>query len=249
MQTRLLVRLFLVQALWNYRTLLGAGLAWALIPALQRMHGEDLDALRSALSRQGGHFNAHPYLAGFAAGAMVRMEEAEEPSEAIQRFREVIRAPLGSLGDSLVWAGWLPLCILGAGALGLVLRAPLLAVLTFLVVYNTGHLVLRWWGLRMGLELGRGLGEALRRARFPEMAERAGRGGVFFVGLLAGFGLATGVTPPDPVLSLRGAGLITALGGVLLALGWFWSRGSWWWTLLAVAGSVSALLAAGHPGG
>jgi mannose PTS system EIID component len=247
--TRLLLRLLFIQALWNYRTMLGAGLAWALLPALRRMHDGDPEALRDALSRQGEHFNAHPYLVGFAAGAMVRMEDEEEPSETIRRFRHVIRTPLGGLGDSLVWTGWLPLCVLGAGALGLVLQSPFVAVLAFLLVYNVGHLLLRWWSLRMGLELGRGLGEALRRARFPEMAERVGRGGVFFVGLLAGFALAAGYTGPDPVFSLPGAGLVVVLGGALLALGWLWSRRSWWWTLAAVVGGVFALLVVGHPGG
>lgn len=245
MSFQVFLRLFFVQALWNYRSMLGAGLAWAMLPALREIHGDDEEAFRDAVRRAAEHFNAHPYLTGLAAGALLRMERAGEDPELSARFRRVLRAPLGSLGDRLIWSSWLPACILAAVSVGLLLQAPLLAVVLFLLAYNALHLPLRWWSLQTGLTLGRKLGDALRRADLPTRAERVGRGGVFLLGLLAGLALASGVGTPDPVLSPRGALLVAALGILVFIFGWIRGRTPGWWTPVIVMSTVIGLLALG----
>ncbi len=187
MTLRLLVRLFLVQGLWNYRTLLGHGASWVLLPELRRTAPGRGEGLEEALERAAEPFNAHPYLAGFAIGALVRLEEQATPPDEIRRFRDVVRAPLGALGDRLVWAAWLPMTLLAAIfaiALGV---GPLRAVIGFLLVYNLLHLVLRWWALSAGLAHGRAIAGALSAARLPSHAERIGRAGVLLLGAIGGF--------------------------------------------------------------
>ena len=78
-------------------------------------------AYRAALARESRYFNAHPYLAGVAVGALTRAElDGVDPAR-IERFRTALAGPLGSVGDRLVWASWLPfcslvaLCVFGAG--------------------------------------------------------------------------------------------------------------------------------------
>jgi len=66
------------------------------------------------MTRQSAYFNAHPYLAAVAVGALARAELAGVPPERIERFRTALSGPLGSVGDRLVWAGWLPFCSLVA---------------------------------------------------------------------------------------------------------------------------------------
>src|SRR5258706_12409207 len=104
-------RLFALQGSWNYETLNGTGVGFSMEPALRYLPGGiDGPAYRSALARQSRYFNAHPYLAGIAVGALTRAELDGVDSVRIERFRTALAGPLGSVGDRLVWASWLPLC-------------------------------------------------------------------------------------------------------------------------------------------
>ena len=161
-QGAILLRLLAVQGSWNYENLAGNGIAFCIEPALRLLPGgAGGEAYRAALAREAGFFNAHPYLAAVAVGALARAELDGEPAARIERFRTALCAPLGSVGDQLVWAGWLPFCsvlALGAYALG----AGAGAVLgLFLLLYNAGHLALRTWGLRTGWRRGLRVAPAL----------------------------------------------------------------------------------------
>ncbi len=171
--TRGFLRLFAVQGSWNYRTNTGTGFAFALLPILRRLHGGDAAALARSLDRHVDHFNAHPYLTGLALGAVARMEaEGADPDE-IDQFKAAIRAPLGSLGDRLVWSLWLPATALIGLACGLLTNSALLGVVAFLAPYNVLHLVLRVWAFRTGLSAGRAVSPRLQRANLGGWAARA----------------------------------------------------------------------------
>jgi mannose PTS system EIID component len=156
------VRTLAIQGSWNYETLLGNGVGFALEPVLRRLPGGvHTDAFKAALARESAYFNAHPYLASVAVGALARAELSGVPAERIERFRTAICGPLGSVGDRLVWAGWLPLSSLVAlVAFGLGAR-PLIVVLTFVLMYNVGHFGLRIWGLYVGWTRGLAVANAL----------------------------------------------------------------------------------------
>ncbi|MES2178754.1 MAG: PTS system mannose/fructose/sorbose family transporter subunit IID [Gemmatimonadota bacterium] len=155
-------RLLAIQGSWNYETLLGNGIGFCVEPALRGLpggvHGP---AFKAAVTRQSAYFNAHPYLAAVAVGALARAELSEVPPDRIERFRTALCGPLGSVGDRLVWAGWLPFCSLLALLLfGLGVR-PSYLIITFLLLYNAGHLALRAWGLHVGWSRGLGVASAL----------------------------------------------------------------------------------------
>ena len=156
------VRLLAIQGSWNYEILLGNGVGFCVEPALRLLPGGQFgEAYRQALARQSQYFNAHPYLAAVAVGALARAELDGEQPQRIERFRTALCGPLGSVGDRLVWAGWVPFCsFLTLAAVGLGL-GPMGAVLLFLVTYNAGHLWLRAWGLREGLRRGLKVAQAL----------------------------------------------------------------------------------------
>jgi len=164
----ILLRLFAVQGSWNYETMLGNGIAFAIAPALRRLPGGRKGAAyKAAIARESGWFNAHPYLAAIAVGALARAELDGEPPERIERFRSALAGPLGSVGDQLVWAGWLPFCsVLALLAFGLG-ASPLAVVLLFLITYNAGHIALCIWALeagwRDGLRVAGALGAPLLR--------------------------------------------------------------------------------------
>jgi mannose PTS system EIID component len=155
------LRSFAIQGSWNYRTLQGSGFAYALMPVLRHVYG-DTERLQDAVVRHSTLFNAHPYLAGIALGAVARMELDGESAALIERFKTALRGSLGTLGDRIIWAGWRPACVLLGMVVLLATSSALAGVLSFLVVYNTGHLGLRWWALNLGLEGGRHVGERMR---------------------------------------------------------------------------------------
>lgn len=207
-------RLLAVQGAWNYETLVGNGIGFCVEPALRRLPGgRDGPAYREALARESQYFNTHPYLASVAVGALARAELEGQPPERIDRFRTALCGPLGALGDRLVWATFLPLCsfmalvVFGAGG------SPLATVLTFLLLYNAGHIGLRIWGLqagwRHGLNVAQSLGHPLLQRSAPQLGKLAAT--------LAGFALPVAlhrVIGPGQVL--LGATLVGVLAGAVL---------------------------------
>jgi PTS system mannose-specific IID component len=235
----MLARLLVVQGSWNYESMLGSGLGFALEPALRRLPGgREGKAYRDAVARQSGYFNAHPYLASIAAGALARAELDGEPKERIVRFRTALSGPLGSLGDRLVWAGLLPVSSLVALTLFGLGAGPVAVVLAFAILYNLGHFFLRAWGLeagwRHGLAVSLALGSPIIR-RAPAYISRAGA-------LLSGVAIPvvlhrlTGGNFPSTALML----LVAALGAATLVV--LKGRVQGWSAALAVL-TVYAVLA------
>jgi mannose PTS system EIID component len=159
---RSLLRLFTVQGSWNYERMQGVGVGVAEEPLLRDLRaGGNGTVYRAAVARGAHFFNAHPYLCGLAVGATARAEHEGVPPEQVERLRTALCGPLGSLGDRLVWAGWLPFTS-GLALIGVALGYGIAAILGFLVVYNIGHVALRWWALRAGWRYGAGVAVALR---------------------------------------------------------------------------------------
>jgi mannose PTS system EIID component len=212
----MLVRLLAVQGSWNYETLLGNGIAFCIEPALRRLPGgRGGEAYRAALARQSEYFNAHPYLAAVAVGALARAELEGEDPQRILRFRTALCGPLGSVGDRLVWASYLPGCsfvallIFGLGA------GPFLVAFVFLALYNAGHLALRLWGLEVGLRQGLRVAQSLGAPVLRSAPQELGN----VVAVLAGLALPLAMSrilSPHGVL-LAGVVGAMAVGGALLA--------------------------------
>ena len=155
-------RTLAIQGSWNYETLLGNGIGFCVEPALRLLPGGIHSAeFKAAMARESTYFNAHPYLASVAVGALARAELSGVPASHIERFRTALCGPLGSVGDRLVWAGWLPFCsLLGLLCFGLG-AGPATILVTFFALYNAGHLALRAWGLHVGWTRGLGVASAL----------------------------------------------------------------------------------------
>lgn len=179
----MLLRSLIVQGSWNYRTLIGGGFGYALLPALRYIYRDRPAELEAAIIRHAGLFNSHPYLSPLALGA-VGVLEVEERPEVVERFKSAVRGSLGTLGDRLVWSGWRPVCALFALLL-FTLGAPWwLGLLAFLGIYNTGHVVLRWSSLRFGLAHGKHVGEELRRIPVQRVQHILDFAGALLVGAL-----------------------------------------------------------------
>jgi mannose/fructose/N-acetylgalactosamine-specific phosphotransferase system component IID len=239
---RVFARLFTIQASWGYERMQGVGFGNAAEPALRSLDdGATGPRYRAALARQARFFNSHPYFAGLAVGAAVRAELDGETPERIERLRSTLGPPLGSLGDRLIWASWLPFC----AALGIalfILGARAWSVVVFLALYNAVHLVCRWWALRAGWQHGMTVVAALQ----SPVLHLAGRLAVPVAGLSVGaiipfaFGWQmAGSTPGLLAAAAAGAALFllaarlaaTRISGSALAaivLGATWIAGLLW---------------------
>ncbi len=235
------LRSFLIQGSWNNRTMIGGGFAFAILPVLRRLHGGDPESFRETLHRHSEHFNAHPYLADLALGAVCRMEEEERDPEEIRRFKMAVRGPLGSLGDALIWVGWRPATVLATLILALAGAPPGATVCFFLVLYNAGHLLLRAWGFRVGLERGSQVGDSLRAAALPRQADRFAAVGVFLMGGLVGLVLGRSWAGGSwPVLLLGVAG-----GTWGFWLGSLIGQKAWRWAYWGISGAIGVVFLVG----
>lgn len=180
------LRSFLIQGSWNYRTMIGTGFGFAMLPGLRRLFPDRPDELEAAVGRHLEHFNAHPYLSDVALGASLRLEADGASPETVRRFKTAVRGPLGGIGDALVWATWLPVVSMTAVALYWWGLPGVWAAALFLVMYNTGHVGLRIWGFRTGLEAGTQVAGRLAAARFTEWTMRLRSWGVVAIGVLTG---------------------------------------------------------------
>lgn len=241
---RALLRLFSVQASYNYERMLGVGVGVAEEPLLRDLPGNGADGssrYRAAVARGAHFFNAHPYLVGLAVGAAARAEYDGVPADQVERLRAALCGPLGSLGDRLIWAGWLPL-LSALAIVAIALGAGWAAVGAFLLVYNVGHVALRWWALRAGWTHGTRVGVALHHPFFaragaviaPAMACAVGAALPLGAGFLAEAfdpwargALAASAAAGFVALRLRsgrltGLQLGLSLSAGALAVGWLW---------------------------
>ncbi|MGH7646361.1 MAG: PTS system mannose/fructose/sorbose family transporter subunit IID [Gemmatimonadales bacterium] len=198
------LRLFTVQGSWNYERLLGVGFAVAEEPLLRDLATDGV-AYRAAVARGARFFNSHPYLAGLAVGAAARAEHDGVPADQVERLRAALCGPLGSLGDRIVWAGWLPFAS-GLALAAVALGAGWPAIAGFLVVYNVGHIALRWWALRAGWEYGARVAAALHHPALARATRLTGPA----MALAVGFALPL-------VVAYLGAGLASAPARLLVA--------------------------------
>lgn len=209
-----------MQGSWNYRTLIGSGFGFALLPVLRALYGRDRARLDEAIERHTRLMNSHPYLAPLALGAVASLEAGGEDPQLIERFKAALRGSLGTLGDRLVWAGWRPVTLLLALACLWGGVAWWMVVLGFLIVYNAGHVVLRAWAFNVGVREGRGVGERLRRSPLDRVQHHLTAAGAFLAGLaiplvVVGLPLQMGSARPTvSVLPLPWA--VAAIAGALL---------------------------------
>ena len=71
--TMLGIRSSFLQASFNYERLQACGFTWAMLPALDKVYGEDQDMLSAAMTDNLEFINTHPNLVGFLMGLMMSL--------------------------------------------------------------------------------------------------------------------------------------------------------------------------------
>ncbi len=178
---RLYVRSFFVQTGWTYDRMLALGFVWILTP-LARKICSSVAEKGEFLKRHLMSFNANPYLAGYALGAVAKLEESKTHGEQISRFKDLLRGPLGALGDNLIWQNFRPALLI----LGIILtdRFGGLGTLCVWLIFNLYQIYLRARGIAKGYELGLGISSELNKGHLQSMTKWSGRMGTCFLGIL-----------------------------------------------------------------
>ncbi len=146
---RLLFRSFFLQTGFCYERLQGLGWCWVIKPLAKKFQiPNPTDFYLKNLEP----FNANPYISTYAAGAVAKLVEEKRDLDDIQRLKNSLRGPLGSLGDNLIWKGIRP-ALLTLGILSTFWLGFWGGVI-FLGLFNLFQLYLRWRGMKIGYQLG-----------------------------------------------------------------------------------------------
>ena len=168
-------RSFFIQAVWNFKSMLSIGWTFSLSPIARKLY-RNKKLYQDFLNRHLSFFNAHPYFASYALGAIVRLEEdsVSEKSynyDQIEKFKNAIIGPLGAIGDQLFWAHIKPASIM-VGFMGVLifpdLFQKLIFLCIFLILYNIPHIYMRYSGIVRGYNEGLSIYRKLRIENFSK---------------------------------------------------------------------------------
>lgn len=231
---RVFLRSFWLQASWSFEGMQSLGFAYAVAPALQRLHGaEQGEAL--ARTRHLEFFNTHPFLAAAILGCVVRMEERGDPQEEISRAKSALMGAYGAIGDSFYWGG-LKL-VLSASAVWSLSLGWTAAPWAFLGLFTAGNLAGRLYFFVQGYRKVTGIVGTVNRLNLILWSRRMKDACAVLLGLLVVS--LVGFSPLGGVGSWVSAALSLAFIG---ALAWLFRNG--WNPLWAAYGTVAIAAAA-----
>ena len=103
---KLFFRSFTSMGSFNYKGYNNIGYVYTIIPALEKIYGDDKEGLNESLARNCEFFNSHPYFTNLIMGISLALEEkkAKEGSidgAAITATKTSLMGPLAGIGDSV----------------------------------------------------------------------------------------------------------------------------------------------------
>ena len=148
---KLAYRTAFLQSSFNYQVMQGTGFCYSMLPALEKIHGDDKEKLAESMKSHSGFINTHPQTIGFLQGLMLSMEEGGEDIKTIESIKVGMFPALGGIADSLLWFTLLPIMAGGFGAFAT--QGNILGPLMYILVYFT-LFFLRVPITKMGYKLG-----------------------------------------------------------------------------------------------
>ena len=185
------LRSFFLQTLMSYVRMQGLGFGLSMLPFIKHA-GIEGERLKSFLKRHLSFFNAHPYLAAYALGAVGKMETEGVGEAEITEFKSRIMGPLGVFGDQIFWARFRPLVAMTTIIILMYLNWPpitgyrleIIWILTgAFIIYNWVHFAVRWQGLVWGYASGKAVLRVLTRSRLVKYRLHLGLGTAFAAGI------------------------------------------------------------------
>lgn len=198
---------------WNYVRQDHLGFAYSMTPIIEKLY-KTKEERAEALERHTEFFNITVYFSTLVLGIATAMEEkrASDPdfdTASINNIKASLMGPLSGIGDS-IFLGTLRIIAAGIGA-SLCMNGNPFGAILFLLLYNIPALLVRYFGMMKGYELGTSLLEKLQKSGL--MAKVTNLTGI--VGLMTiGSMIATMVSVKVPLTFGSGEG-VTELQGIL----------------------------------
>lgn len=147
---------FTLESCYNYERQQALGFAIAMWPAIKRFYATK-EKQAEALVRHMAIFNTTPHVVTFISGVASAMEKQASEDEkfnltSINSVKVGLMGPFAGIGDSLFW-GTVRIISLGI-ALPLAQAGNSIAPILFLLLFNTAHLLIRYFGTVWGYKLG-----------------------------------------------------------------------------------------------
>ena len=147
------------------------GYSYSMNKVLDKLYPEK-EKRREALTRHMAFFNCSSPLSTIVMGITTAMEEenANNPDnfdpESINNMKAALMGPLSGIGDSFFW-GTLRILATGLGT-SFAMKGKILGPILFLLVYNIPALLVRWFGLIKGYDLGASMLQGAEESGFLE---------------------------------------------------------------------------------
>lgn len=149
--TMLGIRSSFLQASFNYERMQSCGFLWAMLPALEKIHGDDKEALSKSMTDNLEFINTHPNLVGFLMGLMMSLEEGGANSESIKGLKLALFGPIAGIGDAIFWFTILP--IVAGISCSFASQGSILGPILFFTVYLVIWILRIVW-THLGYNLG-----------------------------------------------------------------------------------------------
>lgn len=149
--TKLGLRSSLLQASFNYERMQSCGFTWAMLPALEKIYGDDKEQISAAMTDNLEFINTHPNLVGFLMGLMMSLEEGGGTRDAIKGLKLALFGPIAGIGDAIFWFTILP--ITAGISCSFASQGSVLGPIIFFSVYLVIWLLRIVW-TRLGYTLG-----------------------------------------------------------------------------------------------
>lgn len=188
----------------DYPGQMHAGFTYALIPALKKIYADDkqkrLDAYNRHMSE---YFNVTPYVCGLPLGVVLAMEEQNAQDKdfdasSITGIKTALMGPLSAIGDTVFHATLR--VIATAVVISMASQGNVLGPVLFFLIFNIPQLILRWWTLRSGYDMGTKLLEQAESSGIMEKISYAASViGLAAIGAMTAFNvsLSTALTIPN----------------------------------------------------
>lgn len=149
-------RSFTLSGTWNYINAQGNAFLYSMLPFINYFYDNKEDRIK-AMQRQIAYFNITPAISTFPMGIAISMEEENSKTDdfdtySINALKASLMGPLSGIGDSFFW-GTFRVIAAGIG-ISLAEQGNILGPILFLVMYNIPHLLVRWYALKLGYNLG-----------------------------------------------------------------------------------------------
>lgn len=166
---------------FNFERMQAGGFAYSIVPALEKIHGNNKRDLAKSLKNHLQFFNASPKLFTFLLGTAIAMEENKEKPSTINVMKVAGMGPTGGVGDAIDHMTLMPLTLaLGASiAIEGSIAGPFLFFILYQAVAKFVYFALLFMGYKAGTAAMVNMSESTEK-----LARAANIMGIFVIGAL-----------------------------------------------------------------